>query len=249
MIYQQNIEKLTALRLQGMADCYRNRQGDPAFESLSFDESLCLLLDAQTTEVEHKRRIRLQRAAKLKAPQACIEDIDYAATRGLPRKLMAGLNACQWLERGQNVFFVGATGTGKTWLACALANQTIRMGLSVIYVRLSRLVESLEIARADGSLAKERLKLSRAKLLVLDDWGVASLNRQGCQDLLEIIDDRSGGGVIITTQLPINQWHDWLGDPTIADAILDRIRHNAHVVELKGESMRKLKSVEQEVKV
>lgn len=145
-------------------------------------------------------------------------------------------------SKGSDLFFVGPTGTGKTYLACAQGQQCIRKGISVLYKRLSRLLEELEVARADGSLSKLRLKIAKYQLLILDDWAVSPISARGRQDLLEVIDDRSGHGAIaITSQIPVEQWHEWLGEPTIADAILDRLIHRAHVIKLHGESMRKIK--------
>lgn len=248
MMYQQNTGKLKALSLRGMISAYTLRHSDPAFEALSFDEALAVLLDAQQNEVEQRRYNRLLKEARLKQPQACIEDIDYQAQRGLVRSVMSGLNTLAWVDKNQNVVFVGSTGGGKSYLACAYGQLCIRKGYRVQYKRLSRLLEELEVARADGSLPKLRAKIARYKLLILDDWGVSPISARGREDLLEVIEDRIGSGsIIVTSQLPVEQWHDWIGEPTIADAILDRLVHSSHIIKLHGESMRKALSPIEEV--
>lgn len=249
MSFQQNQQLLCELKLMGALSCYRLNHADPAFLALSFDESFGLMLDAQVSEAERKRRERLIRSAGLKQPQACVEDIDYITSRGLNRSVMASLHTTQWVDEEKNIFLIGSTGLGKSYIACALANQCIRQGKSVLYKRFTRLLEELEVARADGSIAKLRKRLQRFKVLILDDWGIAPITSQGRHDLLEIIEDRSGIGIIITSQLPMEKWHDWLSEPTIADAILDRIIHRAHVINLKGDSMRKRQSLSKEGEV
>jgi len=171
---------------------------------------------------------------------ACPEDIDFSPKRGIDKRQVMDLLACEWILRGQHVVITGATGTGKTWLGCALGREATRKGHSVAYYRMPRLLEEMEIAHADGSLPKLRTRLAKARMLILDDWGVAPIGDRGRQDLLEVIDDRvPGGSVLITSQLPTKAWHDYLGEPTLADAVLDRLLHNKHTIELKGDSMRK----------
>lgn len=243
MLKQPTVHLFEELRLHGMLERYRELEKDPATTGLTQDEFLTLLLEAEHHCVERRRRDRLLRAARLKISTACVEDIDYRSVRGLNRKLVMDINACKWVDNHINVILTGETGTGKTWLACAWAMQCVRKGIPVLYYRLSRLLEDTEIARGDGSLPKLRSKIDKAPVLVLDDWGVTPLPARGRQDLLDIIEDRNGAGsVIITSQLPVAKWHDFIGEPTIADAILDRVVHNAHTIALKGESMRKLKS-------
>ncbi|MBN8947487.1 MAG: IS21-like element helper ATPase IstB [Rhodanobacter sp.] len=234
---------LRQLRLAGMAQAYEDQQGNPAAQSLTFDERFGLLVDAENAQRENRRLGRLLKGAKLKATTACGEDIDFSSRRHLDKRQILDLLTCQWVERGQHVLITGLTGVGKTWLACAFGNEAARKGHGVLYKRLPRFLEELEIAHADGSLPKLRTRLARARLLILDDWGVAPITRRGRQDLLEVIDDRvPGASVLITAQMPVEAWHEYLGEPTIADAILDRLLHNAHRIALEGESMRRSRS-------
>ena len=175
---------------------------------------------------------------------ACVEDIDYRASRGLDKSVMASLIGGEWIRQAQNLILTGLTGCGKTWLACALGNQACRQGMSVLYVRASRLLEEMKLAHADGSFRKRLIQMAKLDLLVLDDFGVATLTQSERQDLLEIIDDRTTKSTIITSQIPVKAWHDVIGEPTLADAILDRIVHRAHVIKLTGETMRKTKKLD-----
>ena len=187
------------------------------------------------------------KAAKLKVSSACIEDIDYQQSRGLDKPYMKVLSTCEWVLRNQYIAITGSTGNGKTWLACAYAQQAFRKGYSTLFYRFPRLLEDLESARLDGSLPKLRTRLSKFKLLVIDDWALSPLSNYNQQDLLEIIDDRTGtGSLIITSQLPINKWHEYIGEPTYADAIMDRILHRTHKLELQGDSMRKAQNLKKE---
>ena len=178
--------------------------------------------------------------AKLKNAQACTEDIDYRAERGLDKRLMLSLASCDWIRQGQNVILTSATGCGKTWLACALGQQACRQGFSVRYWRASRLYEELKIAHGDGSFSRALAQLAKTDLLLLDDWGLAPMPQSERNDLLEVLDDRvNSRSTIITSQLPVETWYEYLNDPTPADAILDRVVHHAHKITLKGESLRK----------
>jgi DNA replication protein DnaC len=198
-----------------------------------------MLVDAEVQDRENRRLTRLLRAAKLKV-NACPEDIDYAAHRGLDREVINNLLTCDWIEKSLNTIITGPTGVGKTWLACALGQQAARKGHSVLYKRLSRLLEELDIAYGDGTLVKLRAKLAKVQLLILDDWALATLTARGRHELLELIDDRiRTGSILITSQLPIEKWHEYIGEPTVADAILDRVVHRSHRIELRGESLRK----------
>src|SRR5690606_2086545 len=180
------------------------------------------------------------REAKLKYPSAYPEDIDYVANRGLDRQMVASLLNCDWIDRFQHVVITGPTGVGKTHLGCTFAHQAARRGNRVLYCRQSRYLEEIEIARADGTLPKLRARVGRMKLLIIDDWGIAPLTPRARQDLLEVVEDRTSvGSLLITSQLPVEQWHDWIGEPTLADAILDRIVHRAHRITLRGDSLRK----------
>ena len=240
MLIEQTVQTLNALRLPGMATAFAEQQTNAASMNLSFDERFALLVDREYTWRENRRVSRLLREAKLKVSQACIEDVQYGAGRKLDKSLIAQLASCQWIHAHQNLILTGATGCGKTWLACALGNAACRQGLSVVYVRAPRLFEELRIAHGDGSFSKRLSALAKADLLILDDWGLASLDQSGRNDLLEVLDDRVGTrSTVITSQLPVEHWHAYLNDPTLADAILDRVLHSAHKLALAGESLRK----------
>ena len=239
MLAQQTLQTLRRLKLTGMADALEQQIAQPQTHALSFEERIGLLVDRELTSRDNRRLTRLLRAAKLKHP-ACVEDINYRHARGLQRAPMASLVTSDWVRQRQSLLIVGPTGCGKTWLACALGNAACRQGLSVLYLRATRLLDDLRIAHADGSYTKKLAYLAKLDLLILDDWGLQKLTRAQAQDLLEVVDDRHGArSLLITSQLPIEHWHDTLGDPTLADAILDRVCHSAHKLLLTGESMRK----------
>ena len=212
----------------------------PDIGELAFDDRLSLLLEREKTEREQRRYLRLKGLAKLHL-DATIEDLNFKANRGLDRSLILRLASGQWIRHGQTVLVTGATGSGKSYLACALGHQACRLGISTRYFRVSRLLDQLALARADGSYPKLVQRLAKTWLLVLDDWGLASLTGQGRHDLLEVLDDRyARRGTILASQLPVEHWHDVVGDPTFGDAILDRVLNNAHRITLKGGSMRRL---------
>lgn len=239
MLIRQTETNLAELRLKSMARAYLEQCNDPNMLDLSFDERFGLLVDAEKQARENNRLTRLFRLAKLKV-NASPEDIDYRTPRGLDRQVMNHLITCQYIVNTQNVFITGSTGLGKTWLSCALANAAIRKHYNVLSIRFARLLEELNIARGDGTLRKYRAKLAKADLLIIDDWGLSPMSALDRHELLELVDDRgSAGSIIITSQLPISQWHDYIGEPTVADAILDRLVHRAHRIELAGDSMRK----------
>ena len=242
MLNEQTLEKLYAMRLTGMAEGFAEQLQQPDVGELSFEERFGLLVDRQWIWREDRRMKRLLKNAKLRV-DACIEDIDYKAPRGVDKSVILRLASCDWIKQAQNVIIVGPTGVGKTYLACALANRVCRSGLSSSYVRAPRLFHDVALARADGSYAKLMNKLAKTKVLVIDDLGLAPLNDPQRRDLLEIIEDRQGlSSTIVASQLPVENWHENIGDPTIADAILDRLVHNAHRINLKGTSMRKKRS-------
>lgn len=244
MLMEQTLHTLRTLRLPGMAAAFEEQQASSAVASLSFDERFALLVDREHTWRENRRVARLLREARLKSSQACLEDVRYGGGRQLDRALFAQLASCQWIRSQQNLILTGATGCGKTWLACALGNAACRQGLSVVYVRTPRLFEELRIAHGDGSFGKRLLALAKTDLLILDDWGLAPLNQAERNDLLEVLDDRVGTrSTLITSQLPVEHWHAYLNDPTLADAILDRVIHAAHKLPLVGESLRKLEKI------
>ncbi|HZN51413.1 MAG TPA: IS21-like element helper ATPase IstB [Methylomirabilota bacterium] len=240
MLREPTVEKLQALKLQAMAQAWTEQQQTAELTSLAFDERFALLVEAEWLARENKRLGRALREAKLKLTQACVEAIDFPTRRELDKALIRQLATCRWVHEHQNVLVVGATGVGKSFLACALAHQACRQGYRAYYRRASRLFHDLTLARADGTYMRLLAKLARLDVLVLDDWGLAPVQDQERRDLLEILEDRYGSrSTIITSQLPPAQWHDYLGEATVADAICDRLLHNAHRIVLKGPSRRK----------
>ena len=239
MLTHPTLDRLQALGLHGMARAFAELRDNVDAADLAFEDRLGLMLDREADLRATKRYQTRLRQAKLRL-QATIEDVDFRAPRGLDKTLLLSLADCRWVTAGHNLLIVGPTGSGKTWLACALGHRACRENLAVLYVRLPRLAEDLALARADGRYPKLMAALGRVKLLILDDWGLAPMNSDARRDLLEIVDDRHGRtATLITSQFPVDRWHDLIGEPTLADAILDRLVHNAHRIELKGESMRK----------
>jgi DNA replication protein DnaC len=237
---QHTLTRLRALRLEGMARAFEEQLLQPAAQSLSFEERFGLLVDRETSWRDSKRIGHLLKAAKLKVNSASIEDIDYHPNRGLDKRLVTNLASCEWIRHAQNLILVGATGTGKTWLCCAFGQAACRQGFSTLYIRASRLLEELRIAHGDGSFARKLSALARTDLIVIDDWAQVSLTHNDRANLLEVLDDRvNTRSTLITSQLPVDTWHEYLADPTLADAILDRLVHHSHRIALKGESMRK----------
>lgn len=243
MLTHDTLRKLNEMKLFGLARGFEEQMASAAAAHLGFEERFSLLVDQELTYRENRRLKRLLQAAKLREA-ACMEDIDYRPGRGLDRSEMASLTLCNWIRHGINMIVTGPTGGGKTWLGCALGNQACRQGLTVTFQRLPLLLEELAVSHGDGSFRKRLNQLAKVDLLVLDDLGMAALNAIGRNDLLEVIEQRSGQrSTLITSQLPVDCWHDYLsgGNPTMADAILDRLVSGAHRIELKGESMRKLR--------
>jgi len=246
MLTHPTLEQLRRLRLNGMADAYAQQLDMPTTEALSFDERLGLLVDRERSDRESRRLSSRLRRAQLKH-QASMQDLDYSTARGLDKTVVRALARCTYIANHENVLIVGATGTGKTYLACALAHTACLEGYTARYERLSRLLESIQMARADGTYPKLMATLAKTDVLLLDDWGLAQIPPAGRNDLLELLDDRQGtGSTIVTSQLPVAEWHACVGDATLADAILDRLIHNAHRITLKGDSMRKKKGVSNE---
>jgi len=240
---QQTLQQLRSLKLIGMADALEQQQNQPStHDELSFEERLCLLVDRESTHRHNNKITRLLKMAKLKL-QANPEDIDYSHPRGLNKSQFASLLNGDWLQQHHNVLITGPTGCGKTYLACVLATQACRLGYSVRYFRTSRILEALSIAHGDGRFSRLIRQFEKTDVLVFDDWGLETLSLGQRNDLLEIMEDRHGHkSTLITSQLPISKWHQSIGDATLADAILDRLLHNAHKLNLKGESMRKAKN-------
>jgi DNA replication protein DnaC len=240
MLTQPTLAQLNELRLHALARAWQAQHEDPGTDDLGFDERLALLVEAEWMDRQNKRLSRLLRAAKLRIAGACLEDLEYAKERKLDRSLMRQLATGRWIESHQNVVITGATGVGKTYVACALAQQACRRGHRVLYRRAPRLFDELTLARADGTYAKLLDRFARTDVLLLDDWGLAPVHDVERRDLLEIMEDRHGlRSTIWTSQLPVAQWHDHLGDPSVADAICDRLLHNAHRIVLQGPSRRK----------
>ena len=242
MLNEQTFEKLYTMRLTGMAEAMKDQMARTGMDDLSFEERFAMLVDAQYLYRENKKMKRLLLNAKLKL-SASMEDIDYRTQRGLDKSLVLNLGTCEWIKRHRNVIITGSTGSGKTYLACALAHKACREGFGAFYVKCPKLYYTLAIAKADGSFASVSSRLAKVPVLILDDFGLAVLTDPERRDLLDVIDDRHGvASTIITSQLPVEHWHEVVGDPTIADAILDRLVHNAHKISLTGkESMRKRK--------
>lgn len=242
MLMHPTLDKIEQLRLFGMAKALREQLQNQKATVLSFEERLGLLIDREMTERENKRLATRLRTAKLRI-SAAVEDIDFRQPRGLDKALLLSLASNQWITEHHNLLIIGPTGVGKSYLACALAHKACRDGHLVVYQRLPRLLEELALSHHDGRYRKLMKTLLKADLLVLDDFGLASLTTEQQRDLLEIIEDRyDRRATLVTSQLPVKHWHNILADPTLADAIMDRLVHNAYKIELKGESMRKSKS-------
>jgi len=239
MLNQPTIEKLHTMKLYGMAEAFRAQAETPDMSQLSFEERFAMLVDQQWLWKENRALARRLSIAKLKE-RGVIEDINYQHPRGLDRKLIRTLSSSEWVRQKQNLLLIGPTGIGKSWLACALAHKACRDGFVVLHKRMNELFRELAIAHADGTIGRILLKFSRVDVLLLDDFAMAPLKDSERRDLLEICDDRyQRRSMILTSQLPVAHWHEQIGDPTIADSILDRLVHNAYRIELNGESMRK----------
>lgn len=243
MLVHPTLERLHALGLSAMANAFVELQNTRDAAELSREDWLGLLLDREVTDRENRKLTRRLRAARLRQA-AVVEDVDLRAPRGLDRGLFLKLATCQWIRDHQHLALVGPTGIGKSWIACALGHKACREGFSVLYKRTPRLFADLAQARGEGRLPRLMAGLERTRLLILDDWGPEPFTAEQRRDLLEIVDDRyDRGSLIITSQLPVGRWHEVIGDPTLADAILDRIIHAAHRIELKGDSLRRRSSV------
>ena len=246
MLTEQTLQKLVEMKMYGFVTALKEQLDADDYDELSFDERVGLLVDREWTDREARRLTRRLQRAKLRE-QACVEDVDFRHRRGLDRALVKRLGTCEWAKRSQNILITGPTGIGKTFLACAFAHKACREGYSALYRRVPRLLHELDMARADGSLTRLLARFARTQVLVLDDWSLAPLGDRERRDLLEVIEERHGNrSTIISTQLPVKTWHKVIGEPTIADAILDRLVHNAHRIELTGKSMRPGRSTSKE---
>lgn len=236
------IEQLRTLRLQGMAIALEKQLSQPAFSGASFEQRIQMLVDAENSHRDTQRYKRILKNARLKV-QSLPEDLDYRPGRGLEKSVVTGLLSCAWIWKQQNLLITGPAGTGKTFLSCALGLEAARHGLTVAYRRTARLLEEMAIAHEDGSIGKMRSQLMKTQLLILDDFGLNQMTSRGRADLLELLDDRVGASsTIVLGQMPVKEWHGFINDPALADAILDRLVHSSHKIALKGESMRKLKA-------
>lgn len=242
MLLHPTLEKLATLRFTGMAAALDEQMQMNFLDDMGFEERLGVLLDREIAVRETRRMNTRLRKAKLRQ-DSCIEDIDFRHPRGLDKSLVMRLAGCDWIKDHNDLIITGPTGVGKTYLACAFANKACREGFNTLYVRVSKLFEDLSLAKGDGRYLKLLTSFAKADLLVLDDYGLEQLGREQRHDLLEILEDRHGlKSTLVTSQLPVDHWHEQIGDPTLADAILDRLVHCAHKVKLKGESMRKKKA-------
>lgn len=242
MLTHPLLDKLRQLRCQGMLEALQEQLQQSDIQSLSFEDRVSFMVDREWWLRENRRIKKRLKDANLRQ-SACMEDIDYDPIRGLSKAVMQTLASCQWIREFQNLLLIGPTGTGKSFLASALGHKACLEGYTARYVRLPRLLQELSIARGDGRYLKLIQQISKSQVLILDDWGVMPMDEGNRRDLLEILDDRhQNASTIVTSQLPLTHWHEFIGDPTLADAILDRLIHNAHKIELKGESMRKKKS-------
>ena len=239
MLNEHTINQLRSLRLDGMVRAIEDQASSVAATALGFEERLTLLVQREVDWRDDRRVARLLKAARLKVGTACVEDINWRASRALDKSLVTALAGGDWLRHGQSLLITGATGCGKTWLACALAHQAARSGFSVLYTRAARLFDELQVAHGDGSFARRLAQLAKLDLLVIDDFAISPIGAAERNDLLEVLDDRvSTRSTLITSQLPVKAWHTYLDDPTLADAILDRVVHSSHKIELKGRSLR-----------
>lgn len=244
MLMHPTLDQLRTLRLEGMAKAFEEQLQTQGIEDLRFEDRLALLIDREAIERANRRLKTRLRKAKLRQKNACVEDVDHRSQRGLDKGLFLSLASCEWIAQHRNVLITGPTGVGKTFLACALANKACREGYSVRYLRMPRLFEDLRLAHADGRYPKLMAEFAKTDLLVLDDWGIAPLEDADRRELLEILEDRHDRrSTMATSQLPVDAWYEALDHPTLADAILDRLVHNAYRLELRGESMRRQRAL------
>jgi DNA replication protein DnaC len=245
MLNEPTMEKLYEMRLSAMAEAWAAQQKDATLGALSFDERMALLVEAEHASRDNRRLKRLLKDAQLRIPSACMEDVKASSARGIEKAMVRQLGSCAWISEHLNVLITGATGVGKSYLASALGQAACRKGLRVMYRRVPRLFDELALARADGSYTRVLSRLAKAELLILDDLGLGTPTESQRNDLLEVLEDRYGRtSTVVTSQLEQKKWHQWIGEPTIADAILDRLVHNAYKLDLAGASGRKEKGTD-----
>jgi DNA replication protein DnaC len=243
MMTEPTVEKLKTHKLYAMMTAWIAQRADPSMNDLHFDERLGLIVEAETLARDNKRLAKLLRDAKLRIPGACVEDVELSPKREIDKALFRQLATGRWIADRQNVLITGATGVGKSHLACALGQLACRLAFRVGYKRVPRLFEELGIAHADGTYVRLLARLAKVDVLILDDWGLAPMTDPQRRDVLEILEDRHGArSTVVTSQLPVENWHDYIAHPTIADAVLDRLVHNAHKLKMKGPSRRKEKA-------
>ena len=241
MINEETYRQLNDLKLYKIADSFKAYLEQPQKDALTFEERFGIMVDREWTE-RQERRLKYRISRSKIRETACVEDIDYRHPRGLDRSVMQRLTTCQWTKRYENIILTGKTGLGKTWIACALAHKACREGYTILYIRVPRMLQDLYVAHADGTYPKVMAKLAKPDVLILDDFGLAPLGDLERRDLLEVIEDRQNRrATIITSQLKVKHWHEVIGDPTIADAIMDRLVSSSHRIEMNGKSMRKKK--------
>lgn len=244
MLTNNTLEKLNQLKLYGIAKALQDQMSNSAAFSMSFEDRLGLLIDYEQSYRDNQRLQRLLKAAKLKAAGACVEDIDYSTKRGLDKTIVSNLIGSDWVANGINLIITGPTGTGKTWLACAFGNQACRKGFSVQFCRVSTFFQELNVARGDGTYLRKVMQYAKPDLLILDDLGISTLNTNNRDDLMEVLEARdTTKSILITSQLPVERWHEYisLGNPTVADSIMDRVLINEMRITLSGESLRRMK--------
>ncbi len=242
MLTQATIDMMMAMKMSSLAEAFQRQLSSSEFSGLSFEERVGMMVDAEYAAREQRRLQRRLQGARLRQ-QACLEDVNWQAQRGLDRQVVLSLGSCRWIREHQNLLISGPTGVGKSWLACAFAERACRSGHSAYYARAPRLHHDLSIARGDGSYGRMLARLAKTELLVIDDFALCPLKDQERRDLLEILEDRhERASTLLTSQLPVKAWHEAIGEATLADAICDRLIHCAHTIELKGSSLREMKA-------